>query len=44
MSIERFDLQTGNFEKMADFCYTNGFVILDNALTPELLQNVRNDL
>ena len=44
MSIERFDLQTGNFAKMADFFYTNGFVILDNALTPEMLQNVRNDL
>lgn len=44
MSIERFDLEKDNFAKMADFFYTNGFVILDNALTPEMLQNVRIDL
>ena len=41
---ERFDLQTGNFAKMADFFYTNGFIILDNALQPDILNKLKNDL
>lgn len=44
MNVERFNLQTDNFEKIADFFYVNGFVILDDALPPEMLQNVKNDL
>lgn len=41
---ERFDLQTGNFAKMADFFYTNGYVILDNALNPEIIDELKSDL
>ena len=44
MSIERFDLQTGNFAKMADFFYTNGYIILDNALEPDTLNKLKLDL
>jgi hypothetical protein len=29
---------------MADFFYTNGFVILENALAPEMISRLRNDL
>jgi hypothetical protein len=32
---EHFDLQNDNFDKMADFFYTNGYVILHNALDSE---------
>ena len=44
MSTERFDLQTASFEKMADFFYTNGYVILDNALSPDVIESLKNDL
>jgi len=44
MFVERFDLQTDQYSKMADFFYTNGFVILDNALTNDMLTNVKEDL
>jgi len=44
MSTETFDLQNDDFKKMADFFYINGFVILENALTPEMITNLRNDL
>ena len=42
--MERFDLQTDQFAKMADFFYTNGYVILDNALSPDMIARVRRDL
>lgn len=29
---------------MADFFYTNGFVILKNALAPEMISQLKNDL
>ena len=44
MSVERFNLQKDSFPKMADFFYTNGFVILDNALSPELITKLRTEL
>ena len=44
METETFDLQNDSFTKMADFFYTNGFVILENALSPEMLDRLRNDL
>ena len=44
MSAETFDLQNDDFKKMADFFYTNGFVILENALAPEMIASLRNDL
>jgi len=44
MATESFDLQNTDFKKMADFFYTNGFVILENALSPEMLTDLRNDL
>lgn len=44
MSVERFDLNRSPLDKMADFFYTNGFVILDNALDAETLEKLRNDL
>lgn len=44
MSMERFDLEKDNIVKMADFFYTNGFVILDNALSPEMLAKIKEDL
>ena len=42
--MNRFDLQKDNFAKMADFFYVNGYVILDNALSPETIAKLRNDL
>ncbi len=44
MSVERFDLQKDSFQKMADFFYVNGFVILDNALTRDEVDTIKNDL
>lgn len=44
MSTERFNLEKDSFTKMADFFYTNGYVILDNALSPEMIKNLKNDL
>jgi len=44
MATTSFNLQNTDFKKMADFFYTNGYVILENALTPEMLTNLRNDL
>ena len=41
---ERFDLQKDLFDKMADFFYTNGYVILDNALDEDTISNLRSDL
>lgn len=43
-SIERFNLQTDSFTKMADFFYVNGFVILDNALSSEQIHKLKNEL
>ena len=34
MSVETFNLQTIDFKKPSDFLYTNGFVILENAILP----------
>lgn len=36
-STETFNLQTDKFDKIAKFFYTNGFVILENALSEELI-------
>lgn len=44
MSVERFDLQKDSFQKIADFFYVNGFVILDNALTSDEVDTIKNDL
>lgn len=44
MSVERFDLQKDDFRKISDFFYVNGFVILDNALTSEQIEKLRNEL
>lgn len=44
MSSETFDLQNDNFSKMADFFYTNGFIILENALDSETISKLREDL
>lgn len=44
MATETFNLQNDDFKKIADFFYVNGFVILENALTPEMITRLRNDL
>lgn len=44
MFVERFNLQTDQFSKIADSFYVNGFVILDNALSSEEISNIRQDL
>lgn len=42
---ETFDLEKAtNFVKIADFFYTNGYVILENALSPEIVEKLRNEL
>ena len=41
---ERFDLQKDSFNKMADFFYTNGYVILDNALDKDTISDLSSDL
>lgn len=42
--MERFNLQTDSMHSMASFFYDNGYVILDNALSPELVHRLRNEL
>lgn len=44
MSTETFDLQKGDFKKMATFFYDNGYIILENALTSKMIADLRNDL
>lgn len=44
MLAETFDLQNENFTKMADFFYINGFIILENTLSSEMISNLRSDL
>lgn len=44
MSTESFNLQHDDFRKMADFFYVNGFVILNNALDPDMISRLRDDL
>ena len=44
MSVERFNLQKDDFKKMADFFYTNGFVILDDAILPDQIKKLRDEL
>ena len=43
---ERFDLQSDKFSssKAADFFYTNGYVILDNALNQETINKLKSEL
>jgi ectoine hydroxylase-related dioxygenase (phytanoyl-CoA dioxygenase family) len=41
---ESFNLQNDKFDKMADFFYVNGYVILENALDTETIEKLRNDL
>ena len=43
-SVEHFNLNTASFDKMADFFYTNGFIILDDALSPDVIARLREDL
>jgi len=43
-SVERFNLNSASFDKMADFFYTNGFIILDDALSPDVVARLREDL
>lgn len=42
-NIQHFNINN-NFREMADFFHENGFIILDNAIPPEMLQRLRNDL
>ncbi len=42
--MNRFDLQKDNFDKIADFFYVNGYVILDNALSKDIVDKLKNDL
>lgn len=39
-----FDLQKGDFKKMSDFFYDNGYIVLENALSPTQIEQVRTDL
>lgn len=40
----RFNLETNAFDKMASFFYDNGYVILDNAISPEMIAKLRGEL
>jgi ectoine hydroxylase-related dioxygenase (phytanoyl-CoA dioxygenase family) len=42
--MNRFDLQKDNFAKIADFFYVNGYVILDNALSKDVVNKLRTEL
>jgi len=44
MDIERFNLNVDSYDKIANFFYDNGFVILDDTLSPEEIYNIKNDL
>lgn len=41
---ERFDINVDKFEKMANYFYTNGYVIIENALSPDIVSALKKDL
>lgn len=41
---EVFDLEKSDLKKMTDFFYTNGFIILENAIKPNQIEKLRNEL
>lgn len=43
-SIEKFNLETSDFKKISNFFYDNGFVILENAISNEQIQKLKNEL
>ena len=43
-NIERFDLTKCDFQKASDFFYVNGYIILDNALSEETINKIKNEL
>jgi ectoine hydroxylase-related dioxygenase (phytanoyl-CoA dioxygenase family) len=44
MNDKRFNLEKDNFDKMANFFYDNGYVILENALSKELVEKLSFEL
>ena len=43
-NIERFDLTNCDFKKASDFFYVNGYIILDNALSNDIVEKIRTEL